>query len=142
VIPRSANGRQRRISGRAEAGARCGRGFAYAGFSEGDTLQGKIGERVLGLVGERRGHGDFDPAHAFAHLGADLHQLEPDGAAGRGGELGVTQTDPPERLEQDVSEGRELQPELVGAQGPGRRAIGEQIELLLVDPILDLARAQ
>ena len=40
--------------------------------SEGGALQVEIGEVVLGLVGAGRGHGDFDPAHALAHLGADL----------------------------------------------------------------------
>ncbi len=43
--------RQRRISGRAAAGARCGRGFGYAGCSEGGgALQVEIGQVVLGLV--------------------------------------------------------------------------------------------
>ena len=66
-------------------------------------------------------------------------QLEADGAAGGAGELGVAQADPAQRLEQDIGEGREPQPELVGAHGRRRRAIGEQVELLLLDPVLDLA---
>jgi selenocysteine lyase/cysteine desulfurase len=41
-----------------------------------------------------RGHGDLDAAHAEPHLGADLQELEPDGAAGGGGELGVPEADP------------------------------------------------
>ena len=106
--------------------------------SEGGALQVEVGEVVLGLVGAGRGHRDLDPAHAAPHLGADLQQLEPDGAAGRGGELGVAQADAPERLEQHISEGREPQPELVGAYGCGRGARSEEIELLLLDPVLHL----
>ena len=76
-----------------------------------------IGEVVLGLVRAGRRHGDLDAAHAFAHLGADLQELEPDGAAGGGRELGVAQTDAAQRREQHIGEGREPQPELVGAHG-------------------------
>jgi hypothetical protein len=63
-------------------------------------------------------------------MGADLQELEPDGAAGRSGELGMAQADAAERLEQDIGEGGEPQPQLVGAHGGRRGAIGEQIELL------------
>ena len=56
------------------------------------------------------------------------------------GELGVAQADPAQRLEQDVGEGREPQPQLVGAHGGGRRAIGEQVELLLLDNEMDASR--
>ena len=94
---------------------------------------------VLGLERAGRGHGDLDPAHAAADLGADLQELQTDGTAGGGGELGEPEPDPPERLEQDVGEGREPQPELVGAHGGGGGATGEQVELLLLDPVLDLA---
>ena len=55
------------------------------------------------------------------------------------GELGEPEPNPPERLDQDVGEGREPEPELVGAHGGGRRAIGEQVELLLLDAVFDLA---
>jgi hypothetical protein len=43
------------------------------------------------------------------------------------GELGEPEADPPERLEQDVGEGREPEPELVGAHGGGRGATGEPV---------------
>ena len=49
------------------------------------------------------------------------------------------QADAAQRFEQHVGEGGEPQPELVGAHGRRRRAIGEQVELLLLDPVLDLA---
>ena len=55
------------------------------------------------------------------------------------GELGVAQADAAQRLEQHIGEGREPQPELVGAHGGRRGAVGEQIELLLLDPVLHLA---
>jgi hypothetical protein len=47
---------------------------------------------------------DLDPAHAEPHLSADLQELEPDGAAGRGGELGLPKPDPAQRVQQDVGE--------------------------------------
>jgi hypothetical protein len=73
-------------------------------------------------------------------MGADLQELEPDRAAGGAGELGVPEPDPTQRLEQDVGKGRQPQPELIGAHGRGRRAIGEQVELLLLDNEMDASR--
>ena len=55
------------------------------------------------------------------------------------GELGVAQADAAQRLEQHVGHRGEPQPQLVGAHGRGRGAIGEQVELLLLDPVLHLA---
>jgi hypothetical protein len=66
------------------------------------------GEVELGLIRAGRRHGDLDPADAEADLGADLQKLEPDGAAGGGGELGVAEPDPAQRIEQHIGEGREL----------------------------------
>jgi transposase len=62
------------------------------------------------------------------------------GAAGGGRELRVPQADPPERLEQDIGEGREPQAQLVGAHGRRGGAIGEQVELLLLDNEMDASR--
>jgi branched-chain amino acid transport system substrate-binding protein len=97
-------------------------------------------EFAVDQIGAGGGHGDLDPAYALAHLRADLQELEADGAAGGGGELGVSEPDPAQRFEQDVSEGREPKPELVGAHGRRRRAVGEQIELLLLDNGMDASR--
>src|SRR4029453_18086527 len=60
-------------------------------------------------------------------------------AAGGGRELCVAQTNATQRLEQDIGERREPQPELVGAHGRRGGATGEQVELLLLDPVFDLA---
>ena len=51
-----------------------------------------MGERPLRLPGVAGGHGELDAAHADADLGADLEELEADGAAGGGGELGSAGT--------------------------------------------------
>ena len=72
----------------------------------------------------------------WAPIFRSLRRMVPQVASG---ELGVAQADPAQRREQDVGEGREPQPELVGAHGRCRRAIGEQVELLLLDPVLDFA---
>ena len=53
-----------------------------------------MGESELALVRKSRGHRDRHPPHRGAHQGADLQQLEPDRAAGRLGELGVSKPDP------------------------------------------------
>src|SRR6476659_7061018 len=106
---------------------------AYRGMlgrSEGDALQVEIGEVVLVAVGAGRGHGDLDAAHAGPDLGADLQELQADGAAGGGGELGVAQADAPQRFHQHVGEGGEPEPELVRPHRRSRRAIGEQVQLL------------
>ena len=117
-----AGGREGRWSRRDFGRAAPARGRAVAAMlarSEGGAVQIKVREVILGLVGERGGHGDLDPAHAPPHLGADLQELEPDRAAGGAGELGVAPTDPPERFEQHVGKGREPQAQLIGAHGRG-----------------------
>ena len=75
-----------------------------------------------------------------ADLGAELEELEPDGAAAGAGQLRVAEPDPAQRVEQHIGKGREPQPQLVGAHGGGRRAIGEQVELLLLDNEMDASR--
>lgn len=70
-----------------------------------------MGQDELRGVRVRRGHGDADPADADPGLGTDLQQLESQGAAGGGGQPGVGEAEAAERGEQDVSEGREPQPE-------------------------------
>ena len=111
------------------------------GRSEGcGALQVEMGEVVLGLVRAGRGHGNLDPAHAHSHLGTDLQELEPDGAAGRAGELGVAEPDPAQRVEEDVGEGREPEPKLIGAHSGRRGTVGEQVELLLLDNEMDASR--
>ena len=52
-----------------------------------------VGRLVLGLIGEGRGHGELDAAHAGAHQRPDLQELEADGAARGAGELRMGQAD-------------------------------------------------
>ena len=68
-----------------------------------------------------------DTPETAGGLGADLEQLEANGAAGGLGEPGVGETDPAERAEQDIGQGGEPEVELVGAHGGGRGAVGEQV---------------
>ena len=65
--------------------------------------------------------------------------FEPDGAAGGIGELRVRQPDAAQRAEQHIGHRGEPQAKLVGAHGGGRGAVGEQIELALLDAVLHLA---
>ena len=55
--------------------------------SEGGAAEIEVSEVILGLEWAGRGHGDLDPADADPDLGADLEQLEPNGA--RGGVGGI-----------------------------------------------------
>ena len=57
---------------------------------------------ILALVGEGRGHGEFDAAHADAHKGADLQQLEADGTARGADELSVGEADAAQGTQQHI----------------------------------------
>ena len=72
-------------------------------------------------------------------LGADLEELEADRAAGGSGEAGSGQRDAPQGAEQDIGHGGEPEAELVGAHGGGRCAVGEEVDLALLDPVFHLA---
>src|SRR5712692_4477834 len=89
--------------------------------------------------GTARGHRDFDATDAYAHESADLEQLEANGAAGCFGKLRMMQPDAAQGAEQHVGHRGEPQPELVGAHRGGRGAVGIEIELTLLDPVLHIA---
>ncbi len=64
-----------------------GLGAAGSGLREGavevDPRQGEFR-----LAGKTRGHGELDPPDALPHQGADLQELQADGAAGGAGKTG------------------------------------------------------
>src|SRR5262249_38656513 len=91
------------------------------------------------LPGAGGSHSDADPADADAHDRADFEELQPDGTASRIGELGMRKPYPTQRAEQDIGEGGEPQAHLVGAHGCRGGAVGEQIELAFLYPVLHLA---
>lgn len=82
---------------------------------------------------------EFDALSADAHERGELEEFQPDRAASGLGELGVRKTDAPHRAQENVGERREPEPELVGAQGRRRAAVGEQVALAFLDPVLYLA---
>ena len=61
-------------------------GWGFAGSGGGGSSG--VGEYPLRLPGVGGGHGELDAACADADQGADLQELQADGAAGGGGELG------------------------------------------------------
>ena len=71
-----------------------------ARLSREGALQIEVGECELGLPGKARGHGELDPPDATTDQGTDLQQLQPDGAAGGIGKLGVAERDPAQLAEQ------------------------------------------
>src|SRR5918997_1579558 len=107
--------------------------------SEGGLDEPKMGQRVLLLAGEGRGHGELDAPAADAHQGPDLEQAEPDRAAGGGGELGVLETDSAQGAEQNIGHGGEPEAELVGPHGGGRGPVSKEVELAFLDAVLELA---
>src|SRR5690348_12395257 len=86
-----------------------------------------------------RSHGDLDAADADAHERPDLQELETDGAASSVGERARLEAEPAQRLHQHIGHGSEPQAELVGAHRGRRGAVGEEIELALLDAVLHLA---
>src|SRR5439155_24177212 len=98
-----------------------------------------MSESELILPGAGESHGELDASHADPHHGTDLEQLEAERAAGRFGKLGVRKADATQHAEQDIARGREPQAELIGAHRGGRGAVGEQIELALLDAVLHFA---
>ena len=125
---------KRAAVGLVESGASC-----RARLSREGAFQVDIGERELVVPGKARGHGELDPPHAAAHQGADLQELQADGAAGGVGKPGVAERDPAQLVEQHVGHRREPKAELVGRHGRRRAAVGEQVELLLLDPVFHFA---
>ena len=78
------------------------------------------------FVGVRvaRSERELDSPRADPDEAGELEQLEPDRAAGRLGELGVGAADASDRADQNLSERGKPEPELVGAHGGGRGAVG------------------
>ena len=72
----------------------------------------------------------MDAAHAGAHLGPELEQLEANGGDGGIGELAVAQTDAAQGVDKNIGHGGEPQAELIGLHGGRRGAMGEQLEPL------------
>jgi hypothetical protein len=99
----------------------------------------QAGERTLALIGIGFGHARQSAADADGDQGADLEQLVADGASGCRGELGVAKAEPTKRLDRVLGKRGEPEPELMGFHGGGRGAIGEQIELHFLDPVLPIA---
>ena len=97
-----------------------------------------MGETEFVLPRMGRGHGDANAADADTDEGAELEELKPDRAARGPGELGVDETDAAERTEQHIGHGSEPEAQLVGTHGGGGGAVGEQVELAFLDPVLHL----
>src|SRR6476469_1760164 len=77
-------------------------GFGCSGWSARGCGQPQMGEGELVLIGAGRGHRELDAAHADPDEGADLQELQADGAAGGLGELGVLEGDATQRAQQHV----------------------------------------
>ena len=92
-----------------------------------------------GLVGTSGRHSELDPADTDGDERPDLEELAADGAASGIGQIGGLQGNPAQVVDQHISHRGEPQAELVGRHGAGRGAVGEQVDLTLLDAVLHLA---
>ena len=87
-------------------------------------------------VGSRtaRRERELDAPDRDGDAGSKLQEYEPDGAAGRPCQFGPGKPDPAHRAHQDICERRQPEPQLIGAHGRCRRAVGEEIALVFLQP--------
>ena len=83
-----------------------------------------------------RCHCDLDTPDTGGDDRADLEQAQADCPACGIGELCRSQADTAQRAQQDLGHGCKPETQLVGAHRGGGRAIGEQVGLALLDPVL------
>ena len=94
----------------------------------------------------RHTHGPAGTTTTRSRRDADAHrhlqQPEPQRATLRAGQFGAPCAEPSQRMQQHIGERREVQAQLVGAHRVRAGAVGEQVELPLLDAVLHVpARA-
>ena len=82
---------------------------------------------------------DRHPPGIAGDHGANLEQLQADGAGLGPRHLGACQRQTADRLDQVIGQGGQDQAELIGPPFVARGAVGEEIKLLLLDTVLHLA---
>ena len=92
-----------------------------------------------GFAGTGVGQGELDAPHGVDAPGADLEQLETDGRGNGVGQGGIFQGDAADAVDEDIGEGGEDQAHLVGLVGVRAHAVGEQIELAVLDTVFHVA---
>ena len=97
----------------------------------------RLGEDVL--VGAGAGELHNEAADAHFDEGANPEELEANGAAGGLGEARCFQRDAAQGTDQHIGHGGKPQPQLIGAHRVGAGAVCEEVELLLLDPVLHIA---
>ena len=85
------------------------------------------------------GQGELDAPHGVDDPGADLEQLETDGRGNGVGQGGVFQGDAADAVDEDIGEGGEDQAHLVDLVGVRAHAVGEQVELAVLDTVFHVA---
>ena len=91
------------------------------------------------MVGTAGRHGDLDATDRGGDLSADLEQFQSNGTNSSPGQAGRSQRPSAQGLHQHIGEGSHQEPELIGSEGVGGGAIGEQVELLFLDSVFHLA---
>ena len=83
-----------------------------------------------------------DAPHGVDDPGADLEQLETDGRGNGVGQGCVFQGEATDAVDEDIGEGGEDQARLVGRVGVRAHAVGEQVELAVLDTVFHVAARQ
>ena len=85
------------------------------------------------------GQGELDASHGVDDFGAELQKFQAYGIGDGLGQRRVFQGDAADTVDEDIGEGGEEQAELVGFVGVRAHAIGEQIELAVLDAVFHVA---
>ena len=102
--------------------------------------QGGVGLEEEVFVRAGIGQGELDASHGVDDFGADLQKFQADGIGDGLGQGRLFQGDAADTVDEDIGESSEEQAELVCFVGVRAHAIGEQIELAVLDAVFPCRR--
>lgn len=91
------------------------------------------------LEGAGVGHMEYDPSHAHLEACSDFEELDPDGSARGARHFSTGQRGGAQTVYEYVGHAGEPEAQLIGPHGVGTGAVGEQVKLLFLDPVLHVA---
>ena len=101
--------------------------------------QGGVGLEEQVFVRAGIGQEELDASHGIDDFGAELQKFQADGIGDGLGQGRLFQGDAADTVDEDIGESGEEQAELVGFVGVRAHAIGEQIELAVLDAVFHVA---
>ena len=91
------------------------------------------------FAGRGVGQGELDASHGVDDFGAELQKFQANGIGDGFGQRRLFQGDAADSVDEDIGESGKEQAELVGFVGVRAHAIGEQIELAVLDAVFHVA---